>query len=98
VLGDKKIPKPNLSGTGPSSSAKAEADKLNDLFREQQALIIQKDTQSKAVSKARDAYIEAKNNLPQGDSEIETAKQAYIAEVKAFGDITDKIRDIANKA
>jgi hypothetical protein len=98
VLGDRKIPKPNFSGTGPSSSAKAEADKLNELFKQQQALIIEKDNQLKVISKARDAYIEARDNLPQGDPSIETAKQAYIAEVKSFGDITNKIRDLSNQA
>jgi hypothetical protein len=98
VLGDKRIPTPNFSGTGPSSSAKAEADKLNDLFKQQQALIVEQDNQSKAISKARDAYIEARDNLPQGDPAIETAKEAYIAEVKASGQITAKIRALANQA
>lgn len=98
VLGDKKIPKPNFSGNGPSSSAKAEADKLNELYKEQQALVVQKNEQSKKVNTARDAYLEAKNNLPQGDPAIDSAKEAYIAEVKAFGEITDKMKDIANKA
>jgi hypothetical protein len=32
------------------------------------------------------------------DPAIDEAKQTYIAEVKAFGDITDKISAIANKA
>ena len=98
VLGDNKIPKPNFSGTGPSSSAKAQSDRLNDLLKEQEALVIEKNEQSKKINIARDAYLEAKNNLPQGDPAIETAKETYIAEVKTFGEITDKIRDIANKA
>ena len=98
VLGDAGIPAPNFSGTGPSSSAKAEADKLNELYSQQQALVVEKEAQSKVVNKARNNYLDAKNNLPQGDPAIETAKQTYIAEVKAFGDITDKISAIANKA
>ena len=98
VLGSRKIPTPNFSGTGPSSSARAEADNLNELFKQQQALIVEQEAQSKAINKARDAYLDAKNNLPQGDPEIETAKQAYIAEVKLSGEITNKIRDLANKA
>ena len=98
VLGSRKIPTPNFSGNGPSSSARAEADNLNELFKQQQALIVEQEAQSKAINKARDAYLAAKNNLPQGDPEIETAKQAYIAEVKLSGEITNKIRDLANKA
>ena len=95
VLGDKRIPTPNFSGTGPSSSAKAEADKLNDLFKQQQALIVEQEEQSKKIAKARAAYIEARDNLPQGDPAIETTKQAYIAEVTAFGAINDKIRALS---
>jgi hypothetical protein len=98
VLGDRKIPKPNFSGTGPSSSAKAEADKLNDLFKQQQSLIVEQEEQSKKIAKARDAYIEARDNLPQGDPAIETTKEAYITAVKTFGEITDKIRALANQA
>jgi hypothetical protein len=98
VLGDNGIPAPNFSGTGPSSSAKAASDRLNDLLKEQQLLVVEQEAQSKVVNKARVAYLEAKNNLPQGDPAIETAKEAYIAEVKTFGDITDKISAIANKA
>jgi hypothetical protein len=98
VLGDKKIPTPNFGGSGPSSSAKAAGDRLNDLFKQQQALVKEQDEQSKNIAKARAAFIEARDNLPQGDPAIDSAKTAYIAEVKAFSDITDKIRDIANKA
>lgn len=98
VLGDRRIPKPNFSGTGPSSSAKSEADRLNELVKQQQALIIEKDSQLKIISKARDAYTEARDNLPQGDPAIETAKQAYIAEVKLFGEINNKIRSLSNQA
>jgi hypothetical protein len=98
VLGDKRIPTPNFSGNGPSSSAKAEADRLNDLYKEQQALVAEKDAQLKVVNSARDAYLEAKNNLPQGDPVIATTQETYIAEVKKFGDITDKMSAIANKA
>jgi hypothetical protein len=98
VLGDKRIPTPNFKGSGPSNAAKAEADRLNDLYKEQQALVKEQDAQSKTIAKARQAYLEAKNNLPQGDPEIDTAKQTYLAEVKAFGDITDKIKALANKA
>ena len=46
----------------------------------------------------RDAFIQARDNLPPGDPVISEAKQTYIAEVKEFGDITDKISAIANKA
>ena len=98
VLGDKRIPTPNFSGTGPSSSAKAAGDRLNDLLKQQQALIVEQEEQSKKIAKARAAYIEARDNLPQGDPAIETTKQAYIAEVKAFSDITDKIRALANSS
>ena len=98
VLGDKRIPTPNFSGAGPSSSAKAQSDRLDDLLKQQEALVVEKNEQSKKITIARDAYLEAKNNLPQGDPAIETAKETYIAEVKTFGEITDKIRDIANKA
>ena len=98
VLGDKKIPTPNFSGTGPPSSAKAAGDRLNELFKQQQALILEQNEQSKNIAKARAAYIEARDNLPQGDPVVESAKQAYIAEVKSFGDITDKIRALANQA
>ena len=98
VLGDKRIPTPNFGGTGPSSTAKAEADRLNELYKEQQALVLEKDAQSKKIAQARAAYLQAANDLPQGDPEIDSAKRAYIAEVKLFGDITDKIKDLANKA
>ena len=98
VLGDKKIPTPNFSGTGPSSSAKAEADRLNELYKEQQALIKEKEAQGKKIDKARAAFIEARDNLPQGDPAIETAKQAYRDEVEAFSAIVAKISDLANKA
>jgi hypothetical protein len=98
VLGDKKIPAPNFSGTGPSSSAKAGADNLNDLFKQQQALIVEQEAQSKKIAKARAAYVEARDNLPQGDPAINFAKEVYIAEVQASSEITAKIRDLANKA
>jgi hypothetical protein len=98
VLGDKRIPTPNFGGSGPSNAAKAEADRLNDLVKQQEVLIVEKNVQGKKVDSARQAYLDAKNNLPQGDPAIESAKQAYSNEVKAFGDITDKISAIANKA
>jgi hypothetical protein len=98
VLGDKRIPTPNFGGTGPSSFAKAASDKLNELFKEQQALVKEQDEQSKKIAKARQAYIEARDNLPQGDPAIDSAKEAYMAEVKAFSEITDKIRDLANSS
>jgi hypothetical protein len=98
VLGDKRIPIPNFGGTGPSSLVKAQADKLNELFTQQQALIVEQEEQSKKIAKARAAYIEARDNLPQGDPALDSAKEAYIAEVTASGAITAKIRDIANRA
>jgi hypothetical protein len=98
VLGDKRIPIPNFGGTGPSSLVEAQADKLNELFTQQQALIVEQEEQSKKIAKARAAYIEARDNLPQGDPALDSAKEAYIAEVTASGAITAKIRDIANRA
>jgi hypothetical protein len=98
VLGDKRIPKPDFGGTGPSSSAKAEADRLNELYKEQQALVKEQDAQIKNIAKARAAFIEARDNLPQGDPAIESAKTTYLAEVKSLGDITNKMKDLANKA
>jgi len=98
VLGDKRIPTPNFGGTGPSSLVKAQADKLNELFTQQQALIVEQEEQSKKIAVARAAYIEARDNLPQGDPALDSAKEAYIAEVTASGAITAKIRDIANRA
>jgi hypothetical protein len=98
VLGDKKIPTPNFGGSGPSSAAKAQSDKLMDLIKQQEALIKEKEAQSRKIDKARAAFIEARDNLPQGDPAIETAKEAYKAEVQAFSEITAKISDIANKA
>jgi len=98
VLGDKRIPTPNFGGTGPTSSALAQANKLGDLIKEQQALIVEKEEQSKKIDSARAAFIEARDNLPQGDPAIETAKEAYKAEVQAFSSIVDKINALANKA
>jgi hypothetical protein len=98
VLGDKRIPIPNFGGSGPSSSAKAAGDRLNELLKQQQALVVEQEEQSKKIAKARAAYIEARDNLPQGDPALDSAKEAYIAEVTALGAITDKIRDIANRA
>jgi Type VI secretion system/phage-baseplate injector OB domain len=98
VLGDKRIPTPDFKGTGPTNAAKAEVARLDDLVKQQQTLIVEKDTQGKKVDNARQAYLEAKNNLPQGDPVIASAKQTYIAEVKAFSDIVSKISELANKA
>jgi hypothetical protein len=96
LLGNSKIPAPNYGGL--SSSIKAESDRLNELVKQQQALVVEKDEQQKKVRQARDAFVQARDNLPPGDPAIDIAKQTYIAEVKAFGDITDKISAIANKA
>jgi hypothetical protein len=96
LLGNSKIPAPNYGGL--SSSIKSEADRLNELVKQQQALVVEKDEQSTKVKQARDAFIQARDNLPPGDPVISEAKQTYIAEVKEFGDITDKISAIANKA
>jgi hypothetical protein len=98
VLGDKRIPTPNFGGSGPSNAAKAAGDRLNDLFKQQQALILEKEAQGKKIDQARIAFIEARDNLPQGDPAIETAKQAYRDEVQAFSTIVDRINEIANKA
>jgi hypothetical protein len=98
VLGDRRIPTPNFSGGGPSSSAKAEGDRLNDLLNQQQALVKEQEEQSKKIAVARAAFIEARDNLPQGDPVIESAKVTYIAEVKVFSDISNKIKDLANRA
>lgn len=98
VLGDKRIPTPNFGGNGPSSSAIAANNSLMELAKQQEALIVEKDTQLKVVNSARDTYLEAKNNLPQGDPAIATAQETYIAEVKKFGEISDKISAIANSA
>ena len=96
ILGNSKIPAPNYGGL--SSSIKADSDRLNELVKQQQALVVEKDEQQKKVRQARDAFVQARDNLPPGDPAIDIAKQTYIAEVKAFGDITDKISAIANKA
>jgi phage-related protein len=96
LLGNSKIPAPNYGGL--SSSIKADSDRLNELVKQQQALVVEKDEQQKKVRQARDAFVQARDNLPPGDPAIDIAKQTYIAEVKAFGDITDKISAIANKA
>jgi hypothetical protein len=96
LLGNSKIPAPNYGGL--SSSIKAESDRLNELVKQQQALVVEKDEQQKKVRQTRDAFVQARDNLPPGDPAIDIAKQTYIAEVKAFGDITDKISAIANKA
>jgi hypothetical protein len=96
LLGNSKIPAPNYGGL--SSSIKSESDRLNELVKQQQALEVEKDEQSKKVKQARDAFIQVRDTLPPGDPAIAEAKQTYIAEVKAFGDITDKISAIANKA
>jgi hypothetical protein len=96
-LGDKRIPTPNF-GTGPSAEAKSEVSRLNDLFKQQAALVVEQEAQSKKTAMARIAFIEARDNLPQGDPAIETAKEAYKAEFKADIEIGDKIRAIAYKA
>ena len=61
-------------------------------------MVVEQEEQSKKIAKARAAYIEARDNLPQGDSGIDSAKETYIAEVKASGAITDKIKALANQA
>jgi len=97
VLGSSKIPAPNFSG-GISSGAKSEISRLDDLLKQQQKLVVEKEEQNKVVQTARQAFLEAKNNLPEGDPQLEEAKVAYITEVDKFSAITKKIRDIANQA
>ena len=96
-LGDKRIPTPNF-GTGPTAEAKSELSRLNDLLKQGAVLEAASEAQKIKVNTARIAFIEARDNLPQGDPAIETAKEAYTAEVKAGGEIADKIIALARKA
>jgi hypothetical protein len=97
VLGSSKIPAPNFGG-GISSSAKAEVSRLDDLLKQQQKLVAEYKEQGIAVETARRAFLQARDNLPEGDPQIQELKVAYIAEVEKGSAINKKISDIANQA
>ena len=98
VLGSPKIPPPNFGDREVSVDAKTELARLNDLIKQQEKLVAEKEVQNKVVQTAQQAFISAKNNFPEGDPQLEEAKAAYIAEVYKFSAIGKKISDIANQA
>jgi trimeric autotransporter adhesin len=97
VLGNKKIPAPNFGGNI-STETNPELARLNDLVDQQLKLLKELEDQIIVVDEARVAFLEATNNLPQGDEEIETLKVAYRTELDKKLAIEQKMSDIADQA
>ena len=97
VLGSLKIPAPNFGGII-SSDINPELARLNDLVDQQLKLLKELEDQIIVVDEARVAFLEATNNLPEGDEGIETLKVAYRTELDKRLAIAQKMSDIANQA
>ena len=97
VLGDKKISAPNFSGEI-SSAATAQSDKLSSILTQVETLRAKQDTQYEILAKANEAVNNARNNLPEGDPGIETARIVAVAEYNKLSDISQQIRDLVSQA
>ena len=97
VLGNKKIPAPNFGGNI-STETNPELARLNDLVDQQLKLLKELEDQIIVVDEARVAFLEATNNLPQGDEEIETLKVAYRTELDKKLAIEQKMSNNASQA
>lgn len=78
VLGDPKIPAPNLSGEVPES-AKSDLEKKLDKQKELKQVIKELGEFADKQTALRLEYEKAVDTLPQGDPGIEKAKQAFAA-------------------
>ncbi len=78
VLGDPKIPAPNLSGEVPES-AKSDLEKKLDKQKELRQVIKELGEFADKQTALRLEYEKAVDTLPQGDPGIEKAKQAFAA-------------------
>jgi hypothetical protein len=78
VLGDPKIPAPNLSGEVPES-AKSDFEKKLDKQKELLKVIKEIGQYNDKVATLKADYDKALASLPQGDPGIEKAKQAYVS-------------------
>ena len=97
VLGDPKIPLPNLVGEI-SDGAKNALTSALDKFKESEQIFKQIDDFDDKIEAAQKAFYEAESSLPQGDPGVKSARDAWLAlvdspERKA---LFDKLDDLKN--
>lgn len=97
TFGDSRIPVPNLTGEV-SSSAKAGVASVQEKVNLSLKLQEQMQKQGEIIDKAREAYITASQELPQGDPALDQLKTAYIAAVSKNSDLANQIAAISNSA
>ena len=97
TFGDSKIPLPNLSGEV-SASAKAGAESITAKVNQVLKLQEQMQTQSDVIAKAREAYLTAKQDLPQGDPSLAQLESAYKQAVAKNSELANQITSISNSA
>lgn len=94
VLGDQRIPAPNYGSKEITSYYERETQKLKEKTEQIQILRAESDKQYQIALQAKQEWIDAKNNLPQGDEKIEEAKQKFIAELKKWNEIAAKLSSL----
>jgi hypothetical protein len=97
TLGDSRIPLPNLSGEI-SASAKAGTESITAKVNQVLKLQEQMQSQSDVISKAREAYLTAKQDLPQGDPSLAQLESAYKQAVEKNSELANQINSISNSA
>lgn len=96
VLGDPKIPPPNLLGDIKGESISALEDRLTTLRKERDALAKESKALIAERNAALDEVIELEKTLPEGDPRIQAAADKYIAATNKFNENTQKFGKVAN--
>jgi hypothetical protein len=97
VLGDPKIPMPNLVGEI-SEGAKNALSTALDKFKESDKIFKQIDEITDKIEAAQQAFYEAESSLPQGDPGVKSARDAWLALVNSpeRKALFDKLDDLKN--
>jgi hypothetical protein len=88
LLGDKKIPAPDFSGSGPNASASSIAELVRTKRAEYFLLLAEYEKQQPIrqaeIEAEGNKYLAAKNTLPQGDPELASMKATGIKNIEIY--------------
>jgi hypothetical protein len=88
LLGDKKIPAPDFSGSGPNASASSIAELVRTKRAEYFLLLAEYEKQQPIrqaeIEVEGNKYLAAKNTLPQGDPELASMKATGIKNIEIY--------------
>ena len=96
ILGNPKIPEPNLLGDIKGETISTLEDKLTTLRKERDAISKETKTLVAERNAAVDALVELENSLPEGDPRIQAALEAYKVAANKLSENTQKFLKVSN--